>query len=119
MACAKLHNYVIDYQLMEKDDDNNNVMDDNGSDELHCIQLYGAPLGLQYIPTLLDEDFEKIPKMSMTRLSIIEEIRWQNYRRPLNNVVRNLDILDKDSNSYNVPRDGDGNNIEAEFFHPI
>ena len=60
--------------------------------------------------------FRKIPKMSLTRISIIEEIRRQNYRRPLNNVVLNLDIRDKDSNSYIVPRDGDGNNIEAEFF---
>ena len=46
MAFAKLHNYVIDYQLMEKDNDDNDVMDDDDSDELHCIQLDGAPLGL-------------------------------------------------------------------------
>ena len=42
----------------------------------------------------------------------------QIYQRPLNNVVRNLDIQDNDRNSYIVPRDGDGNNIEEEFFHP-
>mmetsp|Transcript_3211 Transcript_3211/g.5257 ORF Transcript_3211/g.5257 Transcript_3211/m.5257 type:complete len:121 (-) Transcript_3211:101-463(-) len=119
MACAKLHNYVIDCQLMEKEaEDDDEVMDDDDSDEVHCTQLDGAPLGLQYLPTLPDEEFERVPKISMTRIAIIEEIRRQNYRRPLHNVTRNLGIRDKDSNSYIVPKDTEGNDIEVEFFHP-
>jgi hypothetical protein len=123
MACAKLHNFVIDCQVLkrrtgEEEGDEMVVGDDEQDDIVCCTQFEGAPLGLQYLPILPDKEFEIVPRMSMTRLALIEEICCQNYRRPLNNVLRNLDIRDLNSNSYITPRDGAGNKIEIEFFHP-
>jgi hypothetical protein len=129
MACAALHNYVIEQQLeqraadktekesqMEVDDSDGNSSDDS-DDSVRCTQLAGAPLGMQYLPILPDEEFEVVPGMSMTRLAIIEEIRRQNYRRPLHNVIRNQDNRDV-NNRYIVPLDSNGNALEVEFFHP-
>ena len=125
MACAKLHNYVIDCQLMtkkEQDDimlgtyDGDDDDDDIGVDHV-VTQLVGAPLGLQYLPVLPDEEFEVIRGVSMTRLAIIQEIKEQKYGRPVHNINRYSNIRDADSNSYIVPRDKDGQKIAAEFFH--
>ena len=127
MACAKLHNYVIDCQLKAKKEQDDmlgtyNDGDDDDDDITidHVVtQLVGAPLGLQYLLVLPDEEFEVIRGVSMTRLAIIQEIKKQNYQQPVHNIDdHNSNILDADSNSYIVPRDKDGTKIAAEFFHP-
>ena len=53
MACARLHNFVIDCQLKRKkycEDNDDNKMSDDDDDEddfnLSVTQLSGAPLGL-------------------------------------------------------------------------
>ena len=61
MACAKLHNYVIDCQFMTKKEQDVETQDgvDDEDDAIgvdHVVtQFGGAPLGLQYLPILPDQ----------------------------------------------------------------
>ena len=81
MACAKLHNYVIDCQLKKKKDVEGNDDDDDDDNigvNFSVTQLIGAPLGLQYLPILPDEEFVVVRGVSMTRSAIIEVIKENN-----------------------------------------
>ena len=115
-VCAKLHNFVIDHQQFEKsqngevDDDDN----DENDDSLQIIAKIGAPMGMQYLPSLPNDDFISVRGMSMIRSSVVEKIRVGQYKRPSHNRLRNQT---GDSSRY-VPTNSNGSVIEEELYHP-
>jgi hypothetical protein len=87
MTCAKLHNFVINVDGIEDEEqarftdieywrDNNNNVVRNEDDE---------PIGYQ--PT---REEEEIPVgLSTTRTAIVQYIRANDYQRPIHNLLRN------------------------------
>ena len=68
MACARLHNYIIDMDVpptMINDDEDDNI-----------IAVPHAPDGMGYTPVMLDpnEDFVKVDGVSQARAAIVSEI---------------------------------------------
>ena len=105
MACAILHNFIIDQDVPEdkKGDDH----DDIDVDNLGIIPMLGSPLGMVYHPTIIEDDFEELEGFSQTRLALADFIRTSMIRRPAHNIQRNSGRII-----------GATRVIEPEFFHP-
>ena len=87
MACARLHNYIIDMDVpptMINDDEDDNI-----------IAVPHAPDGMGYTPVMLDpnEDFVKVDGVSQARAAIVSEISREGLRRPDYNLERNQSRL--------------------------
>ena len=125
MVCARLHNYVINCELLEKGGDLGGGVNDElkEDDDLHCTLMEGTPAGMQYLPILPDEEFKVIRGMSMTRLALVEEIRRKNHRRPTHNSLRNSNLNDStdrnSSRTTTISQDHVGNAIDDSFYHPM
>ena len=107
MACARLYNYIIDEDIQEDNYSSNPVDVDN----LEFITLASASLGMCYLPTITDEDFEDTVGVSHTRDSLVEVINTHMMRRPFHNLLRNRRV---DPNNVE-----DTPNVERELYHPI
>ena len=119
LVCAKLHNFVIDQQQLERtrNDNGDGVEDDNDDDDDDSLQIIGrigAPMGMQYLPTLPNDDFISAHGMSMQRTSIVEKIRMGRYKRPVRNQLRNQTV----DRSRIVPTHSNGVTMEEELYHP-
>ena len=105
MVCARLHNFIIDSDVLEDDDIS---VDDDGDDvdvdDLGITTMQGAPLGMCYNPTMLEEDFVAIVGSSQTREALVKFIADSVIRRPVYNVQRNSETIDEV--------------IDREYFHP-
>ena len=88
MACACLHNFVIDEDMPEEEDSFNDSEDANAGAEI-IAGPEGAPRGMAYLPTMPEEDFEIMDGVSQTRDAIVEAIHDLALRRPHHNLVRN------------------------------
>ena len=98
MCCAKLHNYIIDY-------DQHMVEDVLENEEL-IVPDENAPSGMAYLPIILEE--EDVPDIvvgfSNIREQIVNVIAEHEIRRPTYNILRN-------ETTNNI-------NVEEEYFHP-
>ena len=123
LVCAKLHNFVIDEQLAEKDNPVIGATDEedfsNIEDARYTITTkVGAPLEMEYLPILPDEEFVPIPGMSMTRTSIVENVRRGQHRRPTHNIERNSLGNTNSSQNVFVPLNQNGKPMDIEYFNP-
>ena len=107
MACACLHNFVIDEDIPEEDsfNDNDDSHANAGAEIIAAPE--GAPRGMAYLPTMPEEGFDVMDGVSQTRDAIVEAIHDLALRRPHHNLVRNNRILAIDEEG-----------LELEFFHP-
>ena len=88
-VCARLHNYVIDENKVDKD-----ISGLPGSDEADDIQeilaeitpVYNSPLGWGYLPTV--EKLDVMPGTSVIRDVILERIANMGLQRPPGNIER-------------------------------
>ena len=88
-VCARLHNYVIDENKVDKD-----ISGSPGSDEADDIQeilaeitpVYNSPLGWGYLPTV--EKLDVMPGTSVIRDVILERIANMGLQRPPANIER-------------------------------
>ena len=55
MACATLHNFIIDQDVPEDKEDDDH--DDSDVDNLGIQPMADAPLGMVYYPTIIEDDF--------------------------------------------------------------
>ena len=86
---ARLHNYVIDENKVDKD-----ISGLSGSDEADDIQeilaeitpVYNSPLGWGYLPTV--EKLDVMPGSSVIRDVILERIANMGLQRPPGNIER-------------------------------
>mmetsp|Transcript_12874 Transcript_12874/g.14522 ORF Transcript_12874/g.14522 Transcript_12874/m.14522 type:complete len:181 (+) Transcript_12874:104-646(+) len=85
LACAHLHNFIIDQDVPE-DEFNSEELD---VDDLGVKAMSGAPLGMCYYPKLPENDFRVYPGYSNTRIGIVNYIQENLIRRPAHNVLRN------------------------------
>ena len=88
MACACLHNFVIDEDMPEEEDSFNDSEDANAGPEIIAAPE-GAPRGMVYLPTMADEEFDIMDGVSQTRDAIVEAIHDLALRRHHHNLVRN------------------------------
>ena len=100
LACAILHNYVINA-------DGEVPVDSEDAAESNDYIFRNAPANMPYLPHI-PEDFERVAGRSQAQQSILEEIHEHGIRRPLHNLVRNGRTTEGNSS----PVDG------MEFFHP-
>lgn len=85
MACARLHNFVID-QDWEDDFDEDCHNGDDLTSACRIAPMEGSPLGWGYLPTV--EQLETIPGTSRTRDAILQHVAQNGLRRPAANVER-------------------------------
>ena len=92
-ACARLHNFIIDQQLLQKAQDKGkdtgNDNEDDEDDELHIVPHIEHPSGMRYLPTLPEDDYEAIAGNSISQQAVLETIREMKHRRPKQNKLRN------------------------------
>ena len=102
MVCARLHNFIIDVDVPI--DDDASVDDDIDVDDIGVTTMLGAPLGMCYNPTMVEEDFEIIVGSSQTREALVKFITDSVIRRPVHNLLRNNEHIDEV--------------FDREYFHP-
>jgi len=116
MACARLHNFVIDEEHPEVEvEDEEDDEDDDDDDGRTIRPMPNSPLGMTYLPTI-PEDFEEIEGVSHARASLVEQIREKNYWRPFHNIARNKPASVEGVGT--VPGYGAVAGIDQEFYHP-
>ena len=123
LVCAKIHNFVIDQQFVEKENPVISATDEedfsNVEGERYTItKKIGAPLEMEYLPILPDEEFVPIQGMSMTRTSIVENVRRGQHRRPTYNIERNSLANVNTSNNVFILFNQNGEPIDIEYFNP-
>ena len=120
ITCAKLHNYVIDQQMLNDKNCEIKMYDDEelSQEQVIISRKPGAPLEMEYLPILPNEEFEKMDGMSMTRIAIVDEIRRASHRRPVHNLQRNANS-ENETNLYGfIPQDKHGNPLDTAYFNP-
>ena len=86
MACAQLHNFIIEEDMPEDENDNDGDIDPG---ELNIIAMPNAPLGMCYNPTMLDDEFVQYSGVSQTHTAMVELIAENSYQCPIHNLLRN------------------------------
>ena len=100
-ACTTLHNFIIAEDGVQEMEE---AEDPAGAGENQMT----TPLGMNYHPTLLDENvFSCVADVSHTRDAVLEVIQELDLRRPHNNLMRNAIF---------VSRNGTG--IDSAFISP-
>ena len=98
LACARLHKYIIDYDLP--------TTHDNADEDNLVVPMVEAPSGMGYLPIMFEpgEEIEKQDGYSQMRNAIVEEIAREEIRRP----------------DYNVNRRREENecHYDVEYYHP-
>ena len=74
--------------MPEEEDSFNDSEDANAGAEIIAVPE-GAPRGMEYLPTMPEEDFDIMDGVSQTRDAIVEAIHDLALRRPHHNLVRN------------------------------
>ena len=99
MACARLHNYIIDFDIIDDD-----VIQDLQEDQI--VPMIGAPSGMAYLPMMLEEGdmLDMTPGFSHLRTLLVDEIERNDYKRPQYNIIRAS--LENETG------------IDEAFFHP-
>ena len=150
MACARLHNYIIEREglpitldIDNEDGDGEsvphgrqtcvrhngvidvdrvgglveNVDDISNHDDGNCNT--GNVGNMAYAPTMLEEDYEALEGVSVTRTTLVEFLRDEGYRRPLENLLRNGRLpeegdmdLNRDDLYEHIPH------VDCAYFHP-
>lgn len=99
MACARLHNFIIEQDL-DTDDDLAREFAENDEDEMRPNPA--APLGMSYLPTVADNDeFVREPGISRTREALVEYLSAESITRPLYNIERQRQELNQTVRSPN------------------
>ena len=101
LACATLHNYIIDFDLTDLDDEEIN---ENSND----FVVRNAPSGMSYLPNV-PEALDKLDGTSQSQQSLLMRISSEEIRRPQHNLARNSQ---ENSNQQNNPM------VPDEYFHP-
>ena len=125
MACAVLHNFIIENDCVSNDKE---VFD---NDDNNIVQMDGAPMGMSYLPTIPDSDFDfrSIQGISLTRMTKVNAIAHQGFERPIHNIHRNMVQLDSSNDNTNNEQNNRQatidrrtqrieNNVALEFYHP-
>jgi hypothetical protein len=107
MACAILHNFIIDHDRPQDifRSANESAEEPVDVDDLDIVAMPGAPMGMCYLPTMPEDDFEDIVGVSHTRSAIVQAITTQYIRRPQHNIMRNRDKATIED-------------LERAFYHP-
>ena len=92
--------------MLDSDDEDDD--EDVDVDNFGIAPMVDAPMGMVYLPTIIDDDFEEIQGISQTRIALVDFIRSHMIRRPAHNIERNVGRII-----------GSNRIIEAEFFHPV
>lgn len=83
----KLHKFIIDQQQRKNSKDSNSGDSENNdkdnSDNLHIIVHKGAPMGMQYLQKLQNEDFTVVEGISIKKTAIVENMKEIQYRHLL------------------------------------
>ena len=90
MACAKLHNFVINIDSIKEEElarltQIEHWRDPNSNEVVRNKD--GDPLG--FLPTAEEEDSSTPAGESTTRTAIVQYIRVNDYQRPIHNLLRN------------------------------
>ena len=115
MACARLHNFIIQQDkpfgssnVVSNEDDNSTF----GEEETLEIQPHpSAPLGMTYMPQLPDDTFDAYQGVSYTRAGIVEGLRDESIKRPLYNIERKKEEMEHKTKSGHV--------IAREYISPV
>ena len=87
MACARLHNYVIDVDDVFAEVDESEEEDDSDSNIIRNL----APPGMSYLPTL-PTNHTPIEQVTGMRDALVDYIHSKRYRRPTRNIERKLNV---------------------------
>ena len=71
-------------------------------------------MGMQYLPSLPNDDFISVQGMSTIRSSVVEKVRMGKYKRPSHNRLRNQT---GDRSRIN-PTNSNDSVMEEELYHP-
>ena len=119
-ACTQLHNFVIDWQFLQKPLHNNDTEaneeedDDEDDNDLQIVSHAVAPSGMQYLPTLPQDYFEVVQGILLTRIAVLERVKEMKYRRLKYNTIQN----NRSAIQPNDPVVVDGNVIDMSMYHP-
>ena len=76
-TCARLHNFIIEQQLLQKTKDkgsNKANNDDDNNNDLHIVPHAAATSGMRYLPTLPQDDYQPIEGNSLPQQVVLEKI---------------------------------------------
>jgi hypothetical protein len=85
-ACTRLHNYIIS-EDRPFNNDNNFASTGEEMEALGITADNEAPLGMSFLPVILDDDFESFPGILQTREATVEHINEHDIHRPLHNIA--------------------------------
>ncbi len=85
-ACTSLYNFII-HEDRPFDVDYIFATVEEEMEALCITPNRDAPLGMSFLPVVLDDEFEAFPVISHTREAIMEHIREHDIQRPLHNTV--------------------------------
>ena len=122
MACARLHNFIIENDNLNSDDDEDTIDGIIDVDQLQSIDVDqlpsiddcqlmvypSAPMNMVFLPVMFEEDYVEIPGVSTTRRAIVELLKDKGFKRPAHNYLRNGHLYENNSDF-----------IQREYFHPI
>ena len=133
MSCAILHNYIIDQDGTEDNDTSENTNEISGDiaeegihngtidiDDLPSVngvtlQNHNEnPSNMVYTPCMVEEGFEEMNGVSMTRMALVEFLDENDYSRPNYNVERNKERND----IAQIADEINGQSYGQEYYHP-
>ena len=132
MACARLHNFIIDTRSLGED--GNDADSDSDDSDIDVDYLQGqfdeiqiAPMNMVYLPVIPDGNgFDAMNGVCFTRMTIVDMIRENGIRRPVFNLIRNGRAAEAAAQQQQPQQDdeNDGNDDEAiegvnrNYYHP-
>ena len=138
LCCATLHNFIINKENTEINDDDDeeneetntieneeDVVDVNNLGSINGELLHNTEMSpgasMVFEPTMIEEGFEEIAGVSNTRMTIVKYLKDNNFKRPLHNLIRNnrmkqLKYYEKNNKRNPVYEEIE---LEEEYFHPV
>ena len=74
-ACVRLHNFIIEQQLLHKAQDTEKTTaddDDDDHNDLHIVSHAAAPSSMRYLPILPQDDYEAMAENSLPQQAVLE-----------------------------------------------
>lgn len=115
MACAMLHNYIIDGNdvcINDRRSFHDSTSSLLGHQHMDDNQWRDEDADFSYLPTMIEEGYEEMDGVSMTRKAIVDFLQENGYKRPVHNLLRNGRYVEDNNNGENE----DNNNIDDNYY---